>query len=159
MEGLQRCLAYCSLRELVPQDDSSWEEALLVGVVRGPDLVKARVVASSHASRWSGSTGMSTKLCTIWCVMLSLARSLRFCWVFPPKVCYHFCDTVFLAVIICIKSGCSSLDHLNLIGVCVSGWCLGGSSIFHYRADKRLVGSSLCSLWCRSNVSLEKSHG
>ena len=28
----------------------SWEEALLVGVVPGPDLVKARVVASSHAS-------------------------------------------------------------------------------------------------------------
>ena len=22
-----RCLAYCSVRELVPQDDSSWEEA------------------------------------------------------------------------------------------------------------------------------------
>ena len=42
LEGLQRCLAYCSLRELVPQDDSSWEEALLVGVVRGPDLVKAK---------------------------------------------------------------------------------------------------------------------
>ena len=53
LEGLQRCLAYCSLRELVPQDDSSWEEALLVGVVCGPDLVKARVVAPSHASRWS----------------------------------------------------------------------------------------------------------
>ena len=26
LEGLQRCLAYCSLRELVPQDDSSWEK-------------------------------------------------------------------------------------------------------------------------------------
>ena len=36
LEGLQRCLAYCGLRELVPQDDGSWEEALLVGVVRGP---------------------------------------------------------------------------------------------------------------------------
>ena len=45
--------AYCSLRELVPQDDSSWEEALLVGVVRGRDLMKVRVVASSHAIRWS----------------------------------------------------------------------------------------------------------
>ena len=53
MGGLQRCLAHCSLWELVPQDDSSWEEALLVGVVFGPNLVKARVVASSHASRWS----------------------------------------------------------------------------------------------------------
>ena len=53
LEGLQRCLAYCSLRELVPQDDGSWEEALLVGVVRSPDLVKARVVSSSHAIRWS----------------------------------------------------------------------------------------------------------
>ena len=53
LEGLQRCLAYCSLRELVPQDDSSWKEALLVGVVRGPDLVKARVLVPSHASRWS----------------------------------------------------------------------------------------------------------
>ena len=54
LEGLQRCLAYCSLRELVPQDDSSLEEALLVGVVRGPDLVKERVLASSHhAGRWS----------------------------------------------------------------------------------------------------------
>ena len=51
MKGLQRCLAYCSLRELVPHDNSSWEETLLVGVARG--LVKARVVASSHASRWS----------------------------------------------------------------------------------------------------------
>ena len=50
LEGLRRCLAYCSLRELVPQDDSSWEEALLVGVVCGPDLVKARVLASSHSS-------------------------------------------------------------------------------------------------------------
>ena len=30
LEGLQRCLAYCSLRELVPQDDGSWEEAVLV---------------------------------------------------------------------------------------------------------------------------------
>ena len=30
LEGLQRCLAYCNLRELVPQDDGSWEEALLV---------------------------------------------------------------------------------------------------------------------------------
>ena len=46
-------LAYCSLRKLVPQDDSSREEALLVGGVRSPDLVEARVVASSHASRWS----------------------------------------------------------------------------------------------------------
>ena len=53
LEGLQRCQAYCSLKELVPQDDSSWEEALLVGVVRGRDLMKVRVVASSHASRWS----------------------------------------------------------------------------------------------------------
>ena len=42
LEGLQHCLAYCSLRELVPQDDSSWEEALLVGGIPGPDLVKAR---------------------------------------------------------------------------------------------------------------------
>ena len=33
LEGLQRCLAYCSLRELVPQDDGSWEEALLVSCV------------------------------------------------------------------------------------------------------------------------------
>ena len=41
--------SYCSLRELVPQDDSSWEEALLVGGVRSPDLVEARVVASSHS--------------------------------------------------------------------------------------------------------------
>ena len=53
LEGLQRCLAYCGLRELVLQDDGSWAEALLVGVVRSPDLVKERVVSSSHASRWS----------------------------------------------------------------------------------------------------------
>ena len=53
LEGLQRCLSYCSLRELVPQDDSSWEEALLEGGVRSPDLVKVRAVASSHACRWS----------------------------------------------------------------------------------------------------------
>ena len=33
LESLQRCLAYCSLRELVPQDDGSWEEALLVSCV------------------------------------------------------------------------------------------------------------------------------
>ena len=52
LEGLQRCLAYCSLRELVPQDNSSREEALLIGGVRSPDLVEARVVASSHASLW-----------------------------------------------------------------------------------------------------------
>ena len=30
LEGLQRCLAFCSLRELVLQDDGSWEEALFV---------------------------------------------------------------------------------------------------------------------------------
>ena len=30
LEGLQRCLSYCSPRELVPQDDGSWKEALLV---------------------------------------------------------------------------------------------------------------------------------
>ena len=54
LEGLQSSLAFGSLRELVSQDDRSWKEALLVGVVRDPDLVKARVVASSHhASRWS----------------------------------------------------------------------------------------------------------
>ena len=53
LEGLQRCLAYCGLRELVPQDDDSWEEALLVGAVRSLEVVKVRVVSSSHASRWS----------------------------------------------------------------------------------------------------------
>ena len=31
--GPQRCLAHSSLRELVPQDDGSWEEALLIGGV------------------------------------------------------------------------------------------------------------------------------
>ena len=77
----------------------------------------------------------------------------------PAKVCYHFCDTAFSSVVICNKSGCSSLDHLNLIGVCVGEWCPGCNGIFHYRADKRLVGSILCSLWCRSNVSVEKSLG
>ena len=30
LESFQCCLAHSSLRELVPQDDSSWEEALLV---------------------------------------------------------------------------------------------------------------------------------
>ena len=30
LEGFQCWLAHSSLRELVPQDDSSWEEALLV---------------------------------------------------------------------------------------------------------------------------------
>ena len=58
LEGLQRFLAYCSLRELVTQDDGSWEEALLLCGVLGPDLVKAGVVASSHARRiqdfWTG---------------------------------------------------------------------------------------------------------
>ena len=33
LEDLQRCLAYSSLRKLVPQDDGSWEEALLVSLV------------------------------------------------------------------------------------------------------------------------------
>ena len=41
-----------TMRELVPQDDSS-REAVLVGGVRSPDLLEARVVACSHASRWS----------------------------------------------------------------------------------------------------------
>ena len=50
LEGLQRCLANCSLRELVPQDDGSWEEALLVSCVSCPDLEEARVMASSHTS-------------------------------------------------------------------------------------------------------------
>ena len=38
----------------------------------------------------------------------------------PAKVCYHFCDTAFSAVVICNKSGCSSLDHLDLFGVGVA---------------------------------------
>ena len=54
----------------------------------------------------------------------------------PAKVCYHFCDTAFSAVVICNKSGCSSLDYLNHIGVCVGGWCPGCSGI-------RLIGISL----------------
>ena len=33
LEGLQRCLAHSSLRELVSQDDGSWEEALLISGV------------------------------------------------------------------------------------------------------------------------------
>ena len=66
----------------------------------------------------------------------------------PAKVCYHLCDTAFSAVV-----------HLNLIGVCVGGWCLGCSDIFYYKIDKYLEGSILCSLWCRSNVSLEESDG
>ena len=33
LEGLQRCLAYCSLRELVPQDGGSREEALLISCI------------------------------------------------------------------------------------------------------------------------------
>ena len=53
LEGLQRCLAYCGLRELVPEDDGSWEEAVLVGGIRSLDLVEARVMASSHASQWN----------------------------------------------------------------------------------------------------------
>ena len=53
LECLQRCLAYCSLRELIQQDDSSREPAVLVGGVQSQDLVEARVVASSQASRWS----------------------------------------------------------------------------------------------------------
>ena len=44
LKGIQRCLAYCNLRELVPQDEGSWEEAVLVGGVRKPDLVEARVM-------------------------------------------------------------------------------------------------------------------
>ena len=30
LESLQCCLAYCSLRVFVPQDNGSWEEALLL---------------------------------------------------------------------------------------------------------------------------------
>ena len=90
LEGLQRCLAYCSLRKLVPQDDSSREEALLVGGVRSPDLVEERVVeaeTSSHASLWVrlGSNGISTNSCTMGYIMLSLARSQRFCRVSQPR--------------------------------------------------------------------------
>ena len=44
LEGPQRCFAYYGLRVLVPQDDSSWKEALLVGGVGSPDLVEARVM-------------------------------------------------------------------------------------------------------------------
>ena len=145
LEGLQHCLANCSLRELVPQDDSSWGEALLVGVVCGQDLVKARVVSTSHASQWS-------QVRLYWYIDLivydPVAETVKISTLLkgvPAKVCYHFCDTAFSAIVICNKSGCSSLDHLNLIGVCVGGWCPGCSGIFQYRADKRLVGSSLCS--------------
>lgn len=50
LEGLQHCLSHNSRSDLVPQDDGSWEEALLMGGVCRPDLVKTRVVASSRAS-------------------------------------------------------------------------------------------------------------
>ena len=46
LKGLRRCLVYCCLREFIPQDDSFRKEAVLVGGVRRPDLVDARVVAS-----------------------------------------------------------------------------------------------------------------
>ena len=52
-EGFQWCLANTSLRELIPQDNGAWEEALLADGVRHLNLEVARVVASSHASGWS----------------------------------------------------------------------------------------------------------
>ena len=58
---------------------------------------------------------MLTKLCTIQYIMLSLARSLTLLKDVPVKVCYLFFDTAFSVVVICNKSGCSSLDHLNLM--------------------------------------------
>ena len=71
-------------------------------------------------------------------------------------VCYHLRDTADMAVVICNKYGCSSLDHFNLIVGCISEWCTGCSRIFHYGADKCLVGGILCSLWCRYMFLLRK---
>ena len=70
----------------------------------------------------------------------------------PAKVCYHFCYTTFSSVIICNKSGCSSLDHLNLIGVCVGGWCPGCSGIFLYRTDKVYVLQAVSFAACGSDL-------
>ena len=39
MEGLQRCLAYCSLRELVPQDDGSCEDGSIHMIILNLDCV------------------------------------------------------------------------------------------------------------------------
>ena len=49
----------------------------------------------------------------------------------PAKVCHHLCDTAGSAVVICNKSGCSSLDHINLIIGFIGEWCPGCSGIFY----------------------------
>ena len=74
----------------------------------------------------------------------------------PAEVCHHLCDTAGSAVVIFNKSGCSSLDHINLVVGFIGGWCPGCSGIFHYGTDECLVGGILCSLWCRSHVPLRK---
>ena len=52
LEDFQCCLAHCSLRELVPQDDSYWEEALLTDLVWRQDRWK-RESWPLHARRGS----------------------------------------------------------------------------------------------------------
>ena len=76
--------AHSSLRELVPQGDSSWEETLLVDGIGRPNLVEARVMLVEGVRY--GSTGMSTRPCTIRNIILSLAKSLRFCIVSQARL-------------------------------------------------------------------------
>ena len=52
LEGLQCCLAHNSLRELVPQDDGSWEEALFIQFF---DLVRYCHFGVSLVSKYSVS--------------------------------------------------------------------------------------------------------
>ena len=91
--------------KLVPQDDSSWEEALLEGGVRGPDLVKVRAVASSHASRWS-QVRLYWYVDSVVYDPVHHAESNKISALLkgvPAKICHHLCDTAFLAVVICNK--------------------------------------------------------
>ena len=96
------------------------------------------------------SAGMSTNPCTMRYIMLSLSRSLRSC-----RVSQSLCDAAGTAVIVSDKSCRPSLDLLNLSNICVVERCPGCRGILQYRTDKVLVGSLLCSLWCRSNVPLK----
>ena len=53
LESLQRCLAYCYLRESIPQHDRSGEETLMVAGERCWNLHKACVMASGSVVKWS----------------------------------------------------------------------------------------------------------
>ena len=117
VEGFQWCLANSSLMELIPQDDSGWEEALLVDGISRPDLAEARVVASSCASGWSQVWlyWYTNELMYDTIHHAESSRVSRFCRVSQPSFIYHLGDTTRASVVVWYEPCCPLLYHLDLV--------------------------------------------